>query len=160
VKPDIEAGMRTGGEMLKIQAVNHVGIRVRDNDRSVAFYEGLGFELQHDAGFEQGHPIIIRHPSGVVINLLGPTTLPDDSNVLMDTATKHAGITHVALTIESIEDARTFMADRGIEITGSFSFGEMSAIFVRDPDRNVIELDAYDGQSVGDDLGGYSNHPG
>ena len=50
------------------------------------------------------------------------------------------------------------MAALGIEITGSFSFGDMSAIFIRDPDRNVIELDAYGGPADGDTKG-YPNHP-
>jgi hypothetical protein len=36
-----------------------------------------------------------------------------------------------------------FMKKNGIQITGSFSFGSMLAIFIRDPDRNVIGLDAY-----------------
>ncbi len=46
----------------------------------------------------------------------------------------------------------------GIAVTGSFRFGNMSAFFIRDPDRNVIELDAYGGSEV-DDLSGYSDHP-
>ena len=45
-----------------------------------------------------------------------------------------------------------------IAVTGSFRFGKLSAFFIRDPDRNVIELDAYGGSEV-DDLGGYSDHP-
>ena len=36
-----------------------------------------------------------------------------------------------------------FVTSLDIKITGSFSFGNMAAIFIRDPDRNVIELDAY-----------------
>ena len=56
--------------MLGIEKVDHVGIRVSDKDLSIEFYEGLGFKTLMDAGFEQGHPIIMRHPSGVVLNLL------------------------------------------------------------------------------------------
>jgi lactoylglutathione lyase len=129
--------------MLEIESVNHVGIRIRDKSRSIAFYESLGFALVTDAGFDDGHPVIMRHASGVVVNLLGPTTIDDDSNILMDVDEKHAGYTHVALTVSSLAAARDVLTERGIEITGSFSFDEMSAIFIRDPDRNVIELDAY-----------------
>ncbi len=50
------------------------------------------------------------------------------------------------------------MERSGITVTGSFRFGNMSAFFIRDPDRNVIELDAYGGCEV-DDLSGYSDHP-
>ncbi len=35
---------------------------------------------------------------------------------------------------------------------------ETSAIFIRDPDRNVIELDAYGAGDSGDS-GDYVNHP-
>jgi lactoylglutathione lyase len=144
--------------VLEIEAVNHVGIRVREKSRSMAFYESLGFALVADAGFEEGHPVIMRHPSGVVVNLLGPSTSSDNTNVLMDVAEKHPGYTHIALTVSSLAAAKRFLADQGIEITGSFSFGEMSAIFIRDPDRNVIELDAYDAP-VEEEAAGYLNHP-
>ncbi len=144
--------------MLDIKSVNHVGIRIKDKTRSVSFYELLGFEFGSDAGFEDGHPIIMNHPSGVVLNILGPANSQGDSNILMDVDAKHTGITHVALTIGSLDDARNFMSENDIEITGSFSFGDMSAIFIRDPDRNVIELDGY-GSADDVDTSGYSNHP-
>jgi catechol 2,3-dioxygenase-like lactoylglutathione lyase family enzyme len=124
----------------------------------MAFYESLGFALVADAGFEAGHPVIMRHSSGVVVNLLGPSTSSENTNVLMDVAEKHPGYTHIALTVSSLAAAKRFLADQGIEITGSFSFGEMSAIFFRDPDRNVIELDAYDAP-VEEEAAGYLNHP-
>ena len=144
--------------MLDIESVNHVGIRVKDKTRSVSFYELLGFEFGSDAGFEDGHPIIMKHSSGVILNLLGPANSQGDSNILMDVDEKHTGITHVALTVGSLDNAKNFMSENDIEITGSFSFGGMSAIFIRDPDRNIIELDAYG--STGDaDTSGYSSHP-
>jgi len=144
--------------MLKVESVNHVGIRIRDKETSAKFYEVLGFEFLSDAGFEDGHPIIMKHPSGVVLNLLGPANVGENSNILMDVDEKYTGITHFALTVESLEEAKTFLADKAIKITGSFSFGNMSAIFIRDPDRNVIELDAYGAGDSGDS-GDYVNHP-
>ena len=143
--------------MLEIQSVNHVGIRVSEKEVSIEFYALLGFELLNDVGFEQGHPVIMKHPSGVVINLLGPATQGGDSNILMDVDEKYPGITHVALTVSSIDHAKSFVEGHGIPITGSFSFGNMSAIFIRDPDRNVIELDAY-GEGNNEDAG-YEQHP-
>ena len=131
--------------MLNIESVNHVGIRVSDPDRAIAFYDRLGFVLMQDAGFENRQPIIMSHPSGVIINLLGPATVIEDTNVLMDIDEKHTGITHFALTVSDLGAAKRFLADHDIPITGSFSFGNMSAVFIRDPDRNVIELDAYVG---------------
>ena len=144
--------------MLDIKSVNHIGIRVRDKSRSMDFYENLGFQLIQDVGFDKGHPVIMKHRSGVVLNLLGPANTIDGSNILMDVDEKYPGYTHIALTVSSLDDAREFMKTNGVEISGSFSFQNMSAIFIRDPDRNVIELDAY-GEVDKEDPSGYSNHP-
>ena len=144
--------------MLSIESVNHIGIRISERSRSVSFYENLGFQLVQDAGFDKGHPIIMKHPSGVVLNLLGPATSSDGKNILMDVDEKYPGYTHIALTVSSLDDAKEFMTTNGIQVTGSFSFGNMSAIFIRDPDRNVIELDAY-GYAEVKDSKGYSGHP-
>jgi lactoylglutathione lyase len=144
--------------VLRIESVNHVGIRVSDKQQSIGFYERLGFNLLSDVGFEKGHPVIMKHASGVVLNLLGPATVADQINILMDVDQKYTGITHVALTVTSLDETRDFLEQSGIKITGSFSFGNMAAVFIRDPDRNVIELDAY-GDDKPDDMGDYSNHP-
>ncbi len=144
--------------MLNIEYVNHVGIRIEERSRSVAFYDMLGFELTEDAGFDDGHPIIMKHPSGVVLNLLGPANAGSGKNILMDVSEKYPGYTHIALTVSDLDIAKSFMAANDIEITGSFSFRDISAICIRDPDRNVIELDAY-GKVNKEDLSGYSNHP-
>ena len=144
--------------MLNITHVNHIGIRIGDKARSIDFYSVLGFELVGDAGFESGHPVILKHPSGVVLNLLGPADVPGNTNILMDVDEKHTGITHFALTVGSLAQAKEFVSERDIQITGSFSFGNMSAIFIRDPDRNVIELDAYNAANPCVDEG-YTHHP-
>ena len=57
--------------------------------------ESLGFKLVSDARFEKGHPIIMQHSSGNVLNLLGPADEQPASNVLMDIEAKHAGITRL-----------------------------------------------------------------
>jgi lactoylglutathione lyase len=126
--------------MLGIQNVDHVGLRVGDRDRSVAFYETLGFELIADGGFDKGHPIVMRHPSGLVFNLLGPATKGRGENILMDVDEKYPGYTHVALKMASIEDTEALLGQQGIAITGRREFRGVSTVFIRDPDRNVLEL--------------------
>ena len=143
--------------MLDVQYVNHIGIRISDRAVSVPFYETLGFKTLADAGFDQGHPIIMRHASGVTLNLLGPSTKDKGVNILMDVPDKYSGITHFALQVRSLDDTKAFLARAGIEITGSFSFKTMSAVFIRDPDRNVIELDAT--VEDAETSGSYSDHP-
>jgi len=144
--------------MLNITSINHVGIRIADKDRSLAFYQQLGFALVRDAGFAQGHPLIMQHPCGIVLNLLGPADAENTLNILMDVPEKHPGYTHIALNVRSLAEAKSFMQKHDIAITGSFTFGPMSAIFIRDPDRNVIELDAYD-KAPEDSANGDSQHP-
>ena len=104
--------------MLDIVQVDHIGIRVSDRDVSLAFYAQLGFRALHDGGFDQGHPVILQHPSGVVVNLLGPSMAGAARNVLMDEPDKYSGYTHVALRVASLEATQTALAAAGIEITG------------------------------------------
>jgi catechol 2,3-dioxygenase-like lactoylglutathione lyase family enzyme len=152
--------------MLAIEKVDHVGIRVSDKAEAMAFYEVLGFQLITDVGFAGGHPVIMQHPSGDVINLLGPADERPGANVLMDVEYKHAGITHVSYKVESIEGAKEFLSSAGIELTGEFQFKGLHAVFIRDPDLNVIELDGYQGEEPAtrregtkDEFGGYEEHP-
>ena len=149
--------------MLGIEKVDHIGIRVSDKSVSIAFYERLGFRTLSDVGFERGHPIIMQHPSGVVINLLGPANTPNDKNILMDVDEKYPGITHVSFKVGSIDAARQFFEKEGIPLSGQFSFKDLQAVFIRDPDRNVIELDAYAAEEPetrgGVGSAGYDAHP-
>ena len=149
--------------MLDIEKVDHVGIRVSDKARSIAFYKLLGFATLADVGFERGHPVIMQHPSGVVLNLLGPATTAGDKNILMDVAEKYPGITHVSYKVSSLAAAKRFLAENGIPLSGSFSFKDLQAVFIRDPDLNVIELDAYAGAEPqtrgGEGEDGYQAHP-
>jgi catechol 2,3-dioxygenase-like lactoylglutathione lyase family enzyme len=152
--------------MLAIEKVDHVGIRVTDKRKSIAFYQLLGFQLITDVGFEEGHPIIMQHASGDVVNLLGPASGVPEANILMDIDDKHPGITHVSYKVNSIEEAKTFLASAGIQLSGEFEFKGLHAVFIRDPDLNVIELDGYEGDEPDtrldgekDDFGGYENHP-
>ena len=144
--------------MLEIQTVDHIGIRISDKTLSVPFYELPGFKFDGDAGFEQGHPIIMEHPSGVVLNLLGPANKDVGTNILMDVDERYTGITHVALRIKSLESTKDFLAENGIETTGSLRFGNLAAVFIRDPDRNVIELDERSGPATSEQ-GNYDDHP-
>ena len=132
--------------MLDIEKVDHVGIRVSVKETSIAFYQSLGFKLITDVGFEKGHPVIMQHDSGDVLNLLGPAAVTPSANVLMDIDEKHAGITHVSYKVRSIPAAKEFLAEAGIPLTGEFSFKGLHAVFIRDPDLNVIELDGYKGE--------------
>jgi lactoylglutathione lyase len=126
---------------IAIAGLAHIGIRVHELDRSVRFYELLGFTKT--AGPIGPEPVaILDHPSGLEINLILNAPEAKEPNVLMDVPDKHAGITHIALLCPNLEAARARLAAAGIALSGGpirFS-AQAQGMFVRDPDGNVIEL--------------------
>jgi lactoylglutathione lyase len=126
---------------IPISGLAHIGIRVHDLERSLRFYALLGFEKS--AGPIGPEPVaILDHPAGVELNLILNAPNASEPNVLMDTAEKHAGVTHFALLCPDIMAAKQQLDAAGFPLSGGpvrFPTGAQ-AIFVRDPDRNVIEL--------------------
>lgn len=126
---------------IPIAGIAHIGIRVHDLERSIAFYELLGFT--RTVGPIGPEPVaILDHPSGVEINLVLNAPNAEEPNILMDVPEKHPGITHFALLCPDILAAKRSLEAAGFALSGGpvrFETGAQ-AIFVRDPDRNVIEL--------------------
>jgi lactoylglutathione lyase len=129
-------------QTIDIERVDHIGIRVRDLDRALAFYRVLGFALMQRS--ENDDVAIIRNERGVELNLVFNANAGDPAaNILMDVPEKFAGYTHIALRVTSIPATIAALQANRIAITqGPVSFGDVGhvSVFVRDPDRNVIEL--------------------
>lgn len=127
---------------IDITCVDHIGIRVRDLERAMAFYGILGFALHAKAGNDA--VAVIRNAHGVEINLVyNANADAGGKNVLMDVGEKYPGYTHVALRVGSIRQAIEALRENGVRITqGPVSFGHDGhvSVFVRDPDLNVVEL--------------------
>ena len=129
-------------QTITVERVDHIGIRVRELDRALDFYRALGFELLRRA--EGDDVAIIRYKNGVELNLIFNADGGEPStNVLMDVPRKYSGYTHMALSVTSIPATIATLKANDIAITqGPVSFGDSGqfSVFVRDPDRNVIEL--------------------
>ena len=116
----------------------HTRIRVRDLDRSIAFYQTLGYTLREKKGSPQG-------------NLLAFLTLPGNE-VFLElchspeyTATCPEDLMHTALGVPDIIAYCDTLERAGIEIWPSgwrekFSSGTRKMAFVTDPDGYEVEI--------------------
>jgi len=128
--------------MKNIIGIDHIGIRVFDLAAARTFYEKLGFVfIEGPIGSE---PVaILSHPCGVVVNFILNAAQSPTENILMDIPKKHAGYTHVALKVNDLAAIETQLQQLQINISeGPVNFGDKhgSSIFIRDPDKNVIEF--------------------
>ena len=128
--------------MINIEQFDHVGIRITDRERSVKYYESLGFKIEVEVDFDA--VIVMKNASGVEINLVvNGVDLNQGKNILMDVPEKHTGFTHVALRVESIIETLKTLEEKNIAISqGPVTFGRDGhvSVFLRDPDRNTLEL--------------------
>src|SRR6185295_14765584 len=126
---------------LEIAGLAHIGIRVHDLARSRAFYERLGFRWAWGpAGPE---PVAaMTHASGLELNLIVNAPDAKRPNILMDVAEKYPGVTHIAFKIADIATTESELKAAGIEVSGRRGANPVHALFIRDPDGNVIELAA------------------
>ncbi len=119
----------------------HIGLRVAELERSLTFYRTLGFQLT--AGPLGPEPVaILHHPCGVELNLILNAAAESRQNVLMDIEVKHPGYTHVALAVRDVLEAKRVAEEHGLTISGGpvdYPTGARG-LFLRDPDRNVVEL--------------------
>ena len=128
--------------MINIEQFDHVGIRITDRERAVEYYESLGFRIEVEVDFDA--VIVMKNSDGVEINLIvNGVDLNQGKNILMDVAEKHTGFTHIALRVDSIVETLKTLEKENITISqGPVTFGRDGhvSIFLRDPDRNTLEL--------------------
>jgi lactoylglutathione lyase len=120
-------------------ALIHTCYRITDVDRSVEFYEALGFE-------EIGRIPIRDEAINVFMNMPGDGDMPRlelTYNFGVDSYELGTGYGHIALSVEDIDGTLERLAKVGIEPEKppyTVREGGSRLCFVRDPDGYRIEL--------------------
>lgn len=126
--------------MVSITAYEHVGIRVTDRARAVAFYEKLGWHEALDLPDAQANEMV--NEAGVHINLIFNGVGTGCFNLLQDDPVKYPGVTHAAFVVDSLDALLALCARENIRITeGPLMIGTRRRVcFLRDPDGTVLEF--------------------
>jgi lactoylglutathione lyase len=117
----------------------HTCYRIGDIDRSVSFYEALGFE-------EVGRIPIRDEAINVFMNIPGDGDMPKlelTYNHCVDSYELGTGYNHIAVRVEDFEGLLSRLAEQGIEPEKPpyrVHEGGSRICFVRDPDGYRIEL--------------------
>lgn len=127
----------------RILSYDHVGIRISDKSRALDFYRALGFVER--ASFPAHEANEMLSADGVRINLIfNGARQAGAHNVLLDGPIKLPGLTHPAFVVDDLVALETWLRGQGIAITeGPHPIGPRRiALFIRDPDGNVLEFNA------------------
>lgn len=126
--------------MVRITTYEHVGIRVTDRARAIAFYEKLGWREQLDLPKAQANEMV--NEAGVRINLIFNGVATGRGNLLQDDPLKYPGVTHVAFVVEKLDALLALCVRENIRITeGPLMIGTRRLVcFLRDPDGTVLEF--------------------
>ncbi|MBL6750488.1 MAG: VOC family protein [Nevskia sp.] len=127
-----------------VGAIDHVGLRVADKERALAFYGRLGFRVDPDEDAPAAKAIGLVNDAGARIHLIyNASATHPHGNVLMDGAAKLPGYTHAAFVVHDMDALLRTFERWGLHITEGpmvVANGRRRLCFVRDPDSNVLEF--------------------
>ena len=116
--------------------IGHVHLKVADLDRALGFYCGvLGFELMQRFGRQAAFVSAGGYHHHIGLNTWesrGGTPPPGST-----------GLYHTAIlypTRADLADALRRLMDAGVPLDGAADHGVSEALYLRDPDRNGVEL--------------------
>ena len=122
--------------MLQPVRIGHVVLKVRDLDRSLAFYRDLlGFRVSS----EMSNVMIFLTATGENHHDLALLRVGDSAPSPLPTA---VGLYHVAVQLadwEAVKGAHALLSERGL-LKGTADHGVSKSLYTTDPDGNEIEL--------------------
>src|SRR5699024_8868873 len=99
-----------------VTAYEHIGIRVSQRERSIRFYEALGWVEKIDLPEHHANEMI--NVSGVYINLIfNGISQQDAKNILQDDSIKYPGMTHAAFIVDDLDALMNKLKQENIPIT-------------------------------------------
>jgi len=113
----------------------HVGLRVTDLARSLAFYTAIGYEVVGSVPETSiGHLTMLKLPDDEFVTV----ELVHDGNPV----DRGTDVSHFVVQVESMADMLDVLADHGIEpvAPGQESDDGLKTTFIADPDGRRIEL--------------------
>jgi catechol 2,3-dioxygenase-like lactoylglutathione lyase family enzyme len=134
-----------------VSAFNHVGQCVTDLERSRRFYcELFGFTLEREINppDESSAKLLSLAPplgmtaaylvrDGLVLELLH-FGADGQTHAYRERRMNDPGLTHISLSVDDIDDVCARVSAFGGEVIASTNIG--NAVFVRDPDGQLVEL--------------------
>ncbi len=145
---------------MEATGVTHIGICVRDMDKSLAFYrDALGMKVLGDRATdpsEGGHThnykhrrktrrwVSLSYGEGAFPTLTltsHPGEGPDGQPILLD----QVGITHFSFAVSDVRGLAEELVAKGVELGGPIEAftnerGEIRSIYVRDPDGILVQF--------------------
>lgn len=116
----------------------HIGLRVADLDRSLAFYTAVGYEVVGDVPeTDLGHLTMIRLPGDEFVAI---ELVHDPKATAADGGSR---LSHIVIHVDSLEVTCADLAARGIDTeapTSPDGSGDLRTTWIVDPDGNRIEL--------------------
>ena len=143
--------------------VSHIAICVRDLDKSLAFYRDiLGMRVTLDQVQDTttgGLPHVYKHPrktrrtvhvrygEGNTTPSLVLTSHPGDQADGEPIKLDQIGISHLSFTVKDVKALAEELTAKGVQLAGpmdafSNAQGEVSSIFVFDPDGIMVQFDS------------------
>jgi lactoylglutathione lyase len=116
----------------------HLGLRVADLDRSLAFYTAVGYEIVGEVPeTDLGHLTMLKLPGDEFVAI---ELVHDPNGTPVDTDTH---LSHLVIQVISMDATLTELGACGIDTeapTSPDGSGDFQTSFIVDPDGNRIEL--------------------
>jgi catechol 2,3-dioxygenase len=127
--------------MIKLDRIGHVVLKVRDLERSTAFYTGvLGMDVMSTG----------TYPGGLTVRFLATNRRDHHELALMevgpdaeDPPPTGVGLAHFAFRVpdqDALQDAYRELKDLGVPVQFTVNHGVCNAVYLTDPDGHQLEV--------------------